>query len=78
MTQDEADSLKSCNGMGYIGDGQWLPYRKDGDSYYTLDGLKAWAPYRWRSLTYPEIVAEMNSHNEVPLTVMALNRTALS
>jgi hypothetical protein len=73
MTQNEADSLKTCNGMGDIGTGVWLPFRKDGAAYYSPNGLKVWAPYRWRSLTHAQIVAEMDSDGATPLSVQLIN-----
>lgn len=66
MTQAEADSLKSCNGMGDMGNGTWLPYHREGDVYYNPEGLKVWAPYQWRPMTHAEIVAEMDAEGAVP------------
>jgi hypothetical protein len=68
MTPEQAASLKTCNGFGYIGVGQELPYRRDGEDYYTPSGLKAEPPKSWRPATYEQIVSEMDFRGEVPVS----------
>lgn len=74
MTPIQADYLKNCNGFGRDPGGEWMPYIKHADGYYTPNGLLAVAPKEWRPATHAEIVAEMDANNSVPVILDAPER----
>lgn len=68
MTKEQADYLKDCN--GFIRQGEhWLPsIRTSSGDFKTPSGLKCpKREYEWRAASHEQIVAEMDSRNEVPI-----------
>lgn len=68
MNKQQQAYLSECNCMVRVGN-SWLPSRKDGDDFFTPNGLKIHPPEEseWRAASHGEIIHEMDELGDVPV-----------